>query len=709
MQQKDIDDFFNAVDSLKRFKRAEIKDSKDKTMIEQLYTDLLPNNHVFKMCFSDNTTFLIGRKGTGKSTIILKLENEYRKNSKYLPCYIDTKTVFESIKGEYQKIDYLRGKIPEEHLENYLIERAFIKNVLKAIGHEINVRAESFFSKLVGVINLSRKQQVKQKISALLIKIENNQYIKEIELPILAEVSTKLTQTKEVEKGQDISAGVNAKADINSGSSQLGLGVDAKRSHSTKDKTNDGWEKQFSTALLKVFQITTIIEEIGVILKEIDVTKLVVFLDDFSEVGEKTIKNFVNVVLSPLNNWANDFICFKVAAYPNRVYYGDIDVGKIDIVDLDFYNLYSRYDKSTMESLSIDFTKRLLQQRISGFCRKDFSEYFDISSTSIDEYCDLIFKTSMNVPRIVGYILYYCHQTHTSLGRKITRQAIEVAAENYYEKVVSKFFDIATHSLMSFSEKVSELQQKELLDLVVSKLKSVKRQISSGEFSGLIYNKERTNPYCSHFHFQPNLEHFLRTLELNFFVTKYNEMVNKKGVKVSIYGLNYGLSKSQNLRWGRPDGTQYRTYFIESPFDFNKDIEEFLRQSKTIICTNPQCGKTYPYEDLNFLNYNKMRCIECQSPVEVQAFSESISKEMSKIDKAKLMPRLELMILHELHKAGTKILARDIAEELDVSSQLIAKRAEKLEKKRYVVRDKSAALIKYSIADKAVDDYFHDD
>ncbi|WP_219810034.1 ATP-binding protein, partial [Klebsiella pneumoniae] len=139
MQQKDIDDFFNAVDSLKRFKRAEIKDSKDKTMIEQLYTDLLPNNHVFKMCFSDNTTFLIGRKGTGKSTIILKLENEYRKNSKYLPCYIDTKTVFESIKGEYQKIDYLRGKIPEEHLENYLIERAFIKNVLKAIGHEINV------------------------------------------------------------------------------------------------------------------------------------------------------------------------------------------------------------------------------------------------------------------------------------------------------------------------------------------------------------------------------------------------------------------------------------------------------------------------------------------------------------------------------------------------------------------------------------------
>ncbi|WP_222423298.1 hypothetical protein, partial [Yersinia aldovae] len=85
------DHFFNAVDSLKRFKRAELKDSKDKSLIEELYTDLLPSEHVFKMCFSDNTTFLIGRKGTGKSTIILKLESEYRKNTSYLPCYIDTK------------------------------------------------------------------------------------------------------------------------------------------------------------------------------------------------------------------------------------------------------------------------------------------------------------------------------------------------------------------------------------------------------------------------------------------------------------------------------------------------------------------------------------------------------------------------------------------------------------------------------------------
>lgn len=183
-------------------------------------------------------------------------------------------------------------------------------------------------------------------------------------------------------------------------------------------------------------------------------------------------------------------------------------------------------------------------------------------------------------------------------------------------------------------------------------------------------------------------------------------MVDKSGQKASIYGLNYGLAKSENLKWGRPEGTSHRTYFIERPFDFNKDIEEFLKESKRIICLNPTCQKSYPYEQLTYLEFNKMRCIECQSPVEVRSFSEAISEEISKIDKAKLLPKLELMILHELNKSGEKLLARDIAEELDASSQLIAKRAEKMDKKSLVHRDRTENLLRYSLTEKALKEYF---
>ncbi|EPN1931316.1 hypothetical protein ACTV70_002876 [Cronobacter dublinensis] len=236
LSDKDINGFFNAVDSLKRFKRAEVKDNKDKPLIESLYTDLLPNNQVFRMCYGDNTTFLIGRKGTGKSTIILKLEHEYRKDLSYLPCYIDTKTVFESVKGEYQKIDYLKGKIPEEHLENYLIERAFIKNVLKSIGEELNNRAENFFSKIAGILNASKKQSVKRKISALLLKIENNQIIKEIEIPVITEVSNKLTKATENEYGRASSYTGEASASLEATNQSAKGKVGGSRSKSEKEK-----------------------------------------------------------------------------------------------------------------------------------------------------------------------------------------------------------------------------------------------------------------------------------------------------------------------------------------------------------------------------------------------------------------------------------------------------------------------------------------
>ncbi|MGB5444808.1 MAG: hypothetical protein WBM99_04800 [Psychromonas sp.] len=104
LTEKNRDEFYKVADSLKRFKRAEIKDAQERSLIETLYTDLLPENQVYKMVLSDNTTFLVGRKGTGKSTIILRLESEYRKKDDYIPCYIDTKTVFESTKSDYKNL-----------------------------------------------------------------------------------------------------------------------------------------------------------------------------------------------------------------------------------------------------------------------------------------------------------------------------------------------------------------------------------------------------------------------------------------------------------------------------------------------------------------------------------------------------------------------------------------------------------------------------
>lgn len=78
--------FVEVSESLKKYRRADLIDESGKSILDKLYVDLLPDNIILNKCLLDNTTFLVGRKGTGKSTIFLKLENEYRK--KKIICHV---------------------------------------------------------------------------------------------------------------------------------------------------------------------------------------------------------------------------------------------------------------------------------------------------------------------------------------------------------------------------------------------------------------------------------------------------------------------------------------------------------------------------------------------------------------------------------------------------------------------------------------------
>src|SRR2546430_4442904 len=65
-----ISGFRNAAESLKLFRRADLTDPEHNTsLIDELYEDPLPEDAVFRNLLRPSTTFVIGRKGTGKSTV----------------------------------------------------------------------------------------------------------------------------------------------------------------------------------------------------------------------------------------------------------------------------------------------------------------------------------------------------------------------------------------------------------------------------------------------------------------------------------------------------------------------------------------------------------------------------------------------------------------------------------------------------------------
>ncbi len=105
-------------------------------------------------------------------------------------------------------------------------------------------------------------------------------------------------------------------------------------------------------------------EKISEQLGLVGINKVHIFLDDFSEIEFEAQQIFVNTILGPLNNWSNKFFRFKIAAYPKRIFFGDIEKGKITEIQLDYYDTYKVKVLPELEDKAIDFLDRLFKKTI---------------------------------------------------------------------------------------------------------------------------------------------------------------------------------------------------------------------------------------------------------------------------------------------------------------------------------------------------------
>ncbi|MCK5014425.1 MAG: transcriptional regulator, partial [Candidatus Omnitrophica bacterium] len=256
------------------------------------------------------------------------------------------------------------------------------------------------------------------------------------EIPILQKITTQHRTKKEKESAQT----ATAKGSVKVNPVKVEAGLDA--SLSDFDKTLDDTEiyNEYSDVVYKSFPFSEILDEIKELLSESGLTRLVIFFDDFSELGFLDQRLFVDVILSPFNNSSNETVKLKIAGYPGRIYYGKIDPTKVDIINLDFAELYEASEVQEMENSAIDYTTRLLDTRFKAF-GTSMEEFFDVSLATIDDYMKLVFQASFNVPRIMGHLLHYCFLDRVSKDQKITLGAIKLASRKYYEQTVIQYFD----------------------------------------------------------------------------------------------------------------------------------------------------------------------------------------------------------------------------------------------------------------------------
>jgi DNA-binding MarR family transcriptional regulator len=433
----------------------------------------------------------------------------------------------------------------------------------------------------------------------------------------------------------------------------------------------------FSDILIRAFNIKELLERLKKLLAAIEIRHLYILIDDFSELSEDAMKVAVDALLAPLNNWSDEFIKFKVAAYPNRIYYGEIDRTKIDEVYLDLFYLFGTSDVTTMEEHATIFTRRLVEERLKHFAKCDAEVFFDGKR---DEIWRTLFFASVANPRILGYVLHFTYQNQLIHGKLIGARAIQDAALKYYEEKVASYFAVGRFLHETFSERCSIYSLKELLERIVSRARELRTHKSA------IFEKIPGRPPTSHFHVPAPFEPLLSSLELNFFLTKYFEMSDRDGRKVSVFALNYGLCQCYTISFGRPLGErEFRTYFIERVFDYTPIVRAFLEHNQEITCDT--CSVRQSFDKLEALRLYDMRCPACQKGTCVVVnLSRKYEPMLKGIQDELLLPKTELGILQTLRSEDEPKRPAFVAAELDCSYQLVGKRAIKLEERGLVKR-----------------------
>lgn len=702
MDKNDKKNFDKAVESLRQYRRYELVDSRNRDLLNSLYVDPLQNDAILNLCLKDNTTVLIGRKGTGKSTIFMRMQNELRVRDDIITCYIDVKNIFDKAKRNYSTIGYI-GLRDKTEIETYSLQRKFIIDFITELIKEIEKNYVTLWDKVKSKVRMSKPTNAIIRLKEIRERITDNKHLESVELQIVQDINHKAKSNSSEERDVVGKMSNKTKLAIEGVSSELCVDTLV----GMKSGCFEGNEKEYNRIFARIFEITNIIDEIKAVLEEMNLKRLYIILDDYSEIEQTALRMFCDLIVNTLNNNSDNFIKLKISAYPGRVELGELDRQKIDIRYLDYYQLYMYDKRDDMELSATDYTRRIIEKRLEIYTGKNFDYFFDTTKATPDEYYRLIFQMSLNVVRHMGLILDYAIDYAFDNGKRITIANLHESAKRLYEERLKLFFKESEYALMSYNDRIERFQLEDLLNSIVLKAKEIKKDIRTSKYEAVIFDKERGNPHCSHFHISQEFEELLSSLELNFFLSKYNEMSNKTGKKVSIYSLNYGLSFYQNIKWGKPEGNDFRTYFIETPFNYNKLFSNFINNTKKIECSNLECKHIFNISELSHLKKYNMDCPLCRirNAVKEVPLIEKYQERAEIIEnKTNLLDTEQYKFITLAILKDSIVTAQEMAQELDVTVQKIGWISKRLEEEYYyLTKDRSGAKVKYIITDLGKD------
>jgi len=706
---RERDSFRALIESLKKYNRYELRNESNKSIIKDVYVDPLPDEGVLQSALNDNTCFFTGRKGTGKSTVFLLAQENIRKTTNKIAVYIDVKSVYgqaELSKMELRKYTEELGTDAPDTLKAYLIHKSFITQFLGEVISEISNYLKLGIKERWFTDRLDRVNEAVAGLTAWHEEVLSTDTYRDIPLFLETKVSEKELLKDQKDESNLVEINGQGSYSLTKMAAKLGFGVKSKSAKSQIEETSHELHKEFKEILTLYFDIKSLLSTISTLLKSAGFERVYIFLDDFSEVDEEPVRMIVDVLVAPLNNWSNDFYKLKVAAYPERVYYGSIDKQKIDEIHLDFYDMYASKKLNELEQKAINFTERMLNKRAEVYLDDDIQKFIEPSFWP--NFYEELFKATMNNPRRMGHILLQCYNSQIVHGHKITATALKEATIKHYNSKDESIFKDNVKIQQAFGERLMIQSQNELLKAMLQKSKELSKELPK---TGSQFFRNLSRVYTSHFYILKEFEFLLGTLEHNFLISKYHELKDRDGREVTIYSLNYGLCQREGILFGRPEKTEEGKYFTERAFNYLPALQEFLSKFIQIKCT--ECDKYFPPEQLPALKLYNMECPKCRKGTcELSLGYQQLVEEIEAHYSEMQLPEIEFEILKVL-KEGQDIswYPSIIGAEIDRSHQFVTPHADKmvdmglLTKSRIIVNNKERSV--YELTEEALSTYFN--
>lgn len=683
--------FKNMSDSLRMYHRITndkyldvSENNKEKNLLEKMYVDILPNNGVLEKVLERGTTFLVGQRGTGKSTIIAMAQHSIAKEKKDLSIYINAKTIYKTSQLDTPTIGDTEDSL---FSKEEIFRLTFIKNAMEALCEsmveELKSEKNSFITILTGSNRIHQVEDLIKEVQELLASEDFRRIDKVIKRDESFE--NKDTIVGEI-KGSLSDFGGNVKGTNESGSSVSG---------------------KYTVA--RYFNFSKIIDKFLDVLEICKRKGIYIFIDDYSElnIDERTI--FMNELIAPLYHLGVDKIFLKIACYPNRLHPINLDTQKYTVMSIDYYDVYG-IDRSitSTEKEAQCYVKRLLENACQVFCCCAPEEYFDLSNYSMYDYYEVLHRICMNIPRVLGHILNTCFIKRINCDKLINMTALNEASIKYYhEHIEQEMKNKLNSSDVDKEMKVNIFVQRKLVQEIFGLAKRNKTELP--QTNNTYFNVYTEVPTS---HFRTNVDNDVYFEELSFygFVHKINEIADKgrkvdgKNINTSVYAIDYGACLDEKILYGKPANADTK-YYQQRAFLYDECIISVLKDNKKLVCNNPECKAEYPIEKLELFREFGMRCQKCMPGICEIKYDENLLEDAQKTYETAIWTQQEIDILYALYNMETEtekmFFANQISGEIDVSSYVIAARCKELAASSYIKRDNSLGLYKYGLTDRS--------